>query len=204
MSAFTDLVPESARACAQVTFSGIADSKGETHSCSTSDWNLIPVSTLYFEPFTERTSTVEVPGFHGSLLQPEFGYLNSKVSCECRTFDPAKGSWDFYYVGRGQSGSLWDYYPGMLSIAEKTALREGRMDGNASGFFAMYHEMMRHLQGRRCDMTIQNSISDAGETFHGRAWVSAVKPDNEGKIVVTISYEIQPGTPYDKFCEKRT
>ena len=55
---------------------------------------------------------------------------------------------------------------------------------------------MRILQGRTCTVSLElgGTVFTAAKTktYKGRCWMSNVKNGNDGRVTLTISYDLQP------------
>lgn len=186
-------IPSNAGVIFQVT-----DADGVLQEYSTRDFNLIPLNPIHIQAFDEKYETMEFPPYHGS---PE------KTPLKKRTFKNSTGTWDFYYVADGSPHSSWDDYGRnavdevreRCGIPDKTRLsiqlypdwssREG-------DWTSTYFRLMRILQGRTCTVSLElgGTVFTAAKTktYKGRCWMSNVKNGNDGRVTLTISYDLQP------------
>ncbi len=173
-------------------------------SVKASEMGLIPTEGLYLEPFTEKYSTTTVPEYHGILNLPRVGK---------RKWNTVSGSWDFYVEDDGEVHTIWDDYGDELhdslairqrcGIPEPTDLSRTLYPGSGNHvthWMVTYYRVMRFLQGQRLRVAMLlggSTVTDL-ETpeWSGRCWVSAAKPDSDGRMVLTISYELDPPEGY--------
>lgn len=173
-----------------------------SESFSFQDYGFMPTEQPYISKAQEKVTTVTLPGVHGSLIQPVFlDAANAHKNWEART-----GSLDFYYLPNGINHSLWDH--DLYAHSVHYSGNDSRTDENHDHpwcFFGQYHKILHFLQGRRgTTLYIPGEEGGFGNSSVGltkaphaiRMWCSKVKPDNSGRTTVTVSYDIQPGSPY--------
>ena len=185
---------------AVATFS-VLNGGGQYETCSTKELNLVPVSPLHVNAFEETDMTADIASLHGSPERPP---------AEHRVYKNATGSWDFYYVQDGNLHAGWDDYG--INCVDNVRARCGIADPTKTSlafypgwqtrpgeWSSAYYRLMRYIQGRRCILTLYadaTAVSPASKTsYTGRCWVSSVKPE-EGRMVFTISYDLEPPDDY--------
>lgn len=184
------------------TFAGLIfkvyDNVGASREYSTRDFNLIPLNPLHVNAFEEKYETMDFPSYHG---MPEKAPLGKRV------FQNSTGSWDFYYVADGVPHSSWDDYGrnAMDDVRERCGIPDKTeqsiqlypdWSSREGDWTSTYFRLMRIIQGRECEvrMELGGTVLSTAQTrsYKGRCWISNVKNGNDGRVTLTISYDLQP------------
>ena len=187
----------------ELMFQGV-DLRGELIDGSvlwTTELGLVPAAPLTIALFEEATQFDDVSSYHGQL--------ENALYAEAHTYSNSTGSWDFYFNHDGKNRSPWDqcaasgcvggvdisqeYGQGIYHLEYSQKARE-----NYPGWYTRpwtfageMRKLMSMLQGRRVQVTMPDE-----KTYCGRCWVSKFDTDADGKMTVTISYDLVPPEDY--------
>lgn len=180
---------------------------GTNGSITTKDVNLIPTGPLVVAPFEEQLQTDDPPSYHGEL---EYG-----LYADAHAYGNVTGQWQFYYKIDKYCHSTWDINANHMStepglyycyspekkVPFESAIAQEYHDkaiknydgwfGRPWNFSAQMQQLTSRLQGQRVTVTMPD-----GDVYQGRCWVSKYDPNENGEMMVTISYDLYPPTGY--------
>lgn len=175
------------------------NSSGKMLHHDTRKWGLVPTEPLTVPPFTEKTNVLQYPGWHGVQETP------MSLRKTPRYFANATGSWDFYYLPDGGTRSPWDSEGILTERGFDRPELEGEWLNRHYTWTAVCHQIMGALQGQKCRVFINGpecvmgtgNKDDSG--LDGKLWLSKVSTEDNnqsGHLVLTISYDLEPGGDY--------
>ena len=190
-------IPQYADLCFKVQ-----NGEGVWEEYHTKNFNMIPTGPLHLNAFEEKYETIEASSYHGS---PE------KVPLSKRLYKNSTGTWEMYYIADGGVHTSWDDYGanadddvreriGMPNATETSNTLYQDWRERTGAWTSTYFRIMRILQGALCTVTLYKEktahTDEESKTYTGRCWISGVKNDDTGRVILTISYDLEPPEDY--------
>lgn len=149
--------------------------------------NFVPKEGPALGAHQERVSTVTLPGFHGSIILPEY----DSTGASHRFRDNLTGSIEFAYCPDGKNHCLWED----CAPEVDPALSGPEWSARPWSFYAQYHRLLHRLQGQRTNF-FRTSRDELAGRYEGKAsaesrvWVSGVSTDSDGETNLTLGFEV--------------
>lgn len=150
--------------------------------------NFVPKEGPALGAFQERVSTTTLPGFHGSMIVPEYDSTGSAH----RFRDNLTGSIEFVYCPDGKNHVLWEE----CNPEVDPTLSDREWNHHPWCFYAQYHRLLHRMQGDRMnDFRTSRDVlaglyKDKLRTAKSRVWVSGVSTDSDGETSLTLGFEV--------------
>nr|DAT69837.1 MAG TPA: hypothetical protein [Caudoviricetes sp.] len=167
-----------------------SDRQGNRNSTafSMNEMNFVPKEGPAQGAYQERVRTVTLPGFHGSMIVPEY----DSTGAAHRFRENLTGSIEFTYCPDGKNHCLWEDYAPEVD----PTLSDKEWNGHPWCFYAQYHRLLHRLQGQRTSVfrTSRDELAGLYEgkviTTQSRVWVSSVSADSDGETNLTLGFEV--------------